>query len=221
MASSETIQPAGKTTNNDTITAWFVGAWLIIATGTAALFLVGTWRAYNAIGLEEGAIAAVGVAFPFGLSWNFSASNADLSLLVAAAAGALGALAYGARGFAYHISEGDFGREWTAWYIVQPLLGATLGAVTTAAVSAGFITGGLESGDIRPAGVLVLGFVAGMFVKQVTEKFRELVSVFFGRPQSQTEQIQARIAAVKSMEEVGDITPEAAKEKVADLMKRI
>ncbi|MCP3939487.1 MAG: hypothetical protein GY708_29420 [Actinomycetia bacterium] len=207
--------------SNDTIAAWFVGAWLVSAIGAAALFLVGTWRAYSTIGPEEGVVAEVGIGFPFGLSWDFSASNADLSLLVAAAAGALGALTYAARGLAFHISEDDFGSEWTAWYVIQPILGATLGAITTAAVSAGFITGGLESGEIRPAGVLVLGFVAGMFVKQVTEKFKELVSVFFGRPQSKTDQIQARIAAVRSMEHVGDITPEAANDKVADLMKRI
>ncbi len=86
--------------SNDTIAAWFVGAWLVSAIGAAALFLVGTWRAYSTIGPEEGVVAEVGIGFPFGLSWDFSASNADLSLLVAAAAGALGALTYAARGLA-------------------------------------------------------------------------------------------------------------------------
>ena len=192
-----------------------VGVWLAALAVFGVLFTMG---AYQELGDDGGEVS---VGFPFGWVWEFDASESDLIVYVAAGAGLIGSLVYASRALAQHVARQDFGAPWSVWYLVRPFVGAVLGAATVLAVAAGLITGGIGSDNIEPGGVMVIGFIAGLFSKQVMEKFKELVAVLFSQEPTGDQSIQAKIKMIRSLEAGGDLTPQQATDKITNLLKQI
>jgi hypothetical protein len=75
----------------------------------------------------------------------------------------------------------DFDRQYTIWYVTNPILGLALGAFVFLIIQAGFLslTAGSEDDAIRSASVIyVLAWVAGFKQNVVYEMVRRVLDVF-------------------------------------------
>lgn len=115
--------------------------------------------------------------WPFMLVWQEVSPELQVVVL-AAAAGTLGAVVTAGWAASTHISQNDFGRKWVPWYFVRVTAGLLVAPIVVLAVAAGLITGAAST-DIEPSGVAVIGFVIGLASKKALDKLESLVDVLF------------------------------------------
>jgi hypothetical protein len=101
----------------------------------------------------------------------------DLLLLVLIC-GALGSFAHGARSFVDFVGNRTLRASWSAWYLLYPLIGATLALIFYLAVRGGFMTTNAGK-DVNLYGLTAISGLVGMFSKQATTKLSEVFSTMF------------------------------------------
>jgi hypothetical protein len=101
----------------------------------------------------------------------------DLLLLVLIC-GALGSFAHGARSFVDFVGNRTLRASWSAWYLLYPLIGATLALIFYLAVRGGFLTTSAGK-DVNVYGLTAISGLVGMFSKQATTKLSEVFSTLF------------------------------------------
>jgi hypothetical protein len=162
--------------------AGLLGLLLLVFGVTLLLVLVALWPAVQPVQPANG--AAAGSQDATRTVWLFGAVRLRLRtdtalLLVAIAAGALGACVHVATSFATFVGNQRFKRSWIWWYVMRPLIGAALALFFYAAVRGGIMTSQAGSGDVNPYGVVALAALVGLFSKQATDKLREVFETLF------------------------------------------
>jgi len=104
---------------------------------------------------------------------------AALSVLFALC-GALGATLHALGSLVAFIGNEKFKNSWAAWYLAQPLRGATLAAGFFWLLQGGLL-GGIGVGQAPVNGIAMMGatFLVGLFSDPAIEKLRELFQVLF------------------------------------------
>lgn len=100
-------------------------------------------------------------------------------LLLVVILGALGSLVHVATSFADFVGNRDFYLSWSPWYLLRPLIGASLALLLYFAVRAGFLSAGAQNTSVNPYGTAALAGLAGLFSKQATDKLREVFETLF------------------------------------------
>jgi hypothetical protein len=97
-------------------------------------------------------------------------------LVLAAAAGFVGALVHVLTVFTARRGYGTLGSRFAAWYLATPVTGAALAMLLIAAIRVGLVSGG-ANGDTGANlfGVLALGAVAGLFTRKATDRLALLL----------------------------------------------
>lgn len=105
----------------------------------------------------------------------------DLRLiLLALAVGGLGAFVHCAQSYATYVGNRTLALSWSWWYVLRPLIGASLAAIFYFAVRGALFPNALSvSGDISPFGIAAIGSLSGMFSKQAVDKLDELFRSLF------------------------------------------
>jgi hypothetical protein len=114
--------------------------------------------------------------------WGATFSREVDLLLLVLICGALGSFAHGARSFVDFVGNRTLRASWSAWYLMYPLIGATLALIFYLAVRGGFMTtnAGANSGkEVNLYGLTAISGLVGMFSKQATTKLGELFSTMF------------------------------------------
>lgn len=90
-------------------------------------------------------------------------------VLVAASAGALGALLHAMR-FTVHVARDRHDWRWAPWHFLQPFRGALLGLVTYLGSRAGIavLSGGAET-NASPYAIVFASLVAGLFAQRTLD----------------------------------------------------
>ncbi|NMH96611.1 hypothetical protein [Pseudonocardia acidicola] len=97
-------------------------------------------------------------------------------LVLATAAGFVGALVHVLTVFTARRGYGTLGSRFAAWYLATPVTGAALAMLLIAAIRVGLVSGG-ANGDTGANlfGVLALGAVAGLFARKATDRLALLL----------------------------------------------
>jgi hypothetical protein len=113
--------------------------------------------------------------------WGATFSREVDLLLLVMICGALGSFAHGARSFVDFVGNRTLRASWSAWYLLYPLIGATLALIFYLAVRGGFLTTTSADGakDVNVYGLTAISGLVGMFSKQATTKLSEVFSTLF------------------------------------------
>lgn len=110
--------------------------------------------------------------------------GAYVYLLMSAVVGAFGGITGALYSLWKHVSkEMDFSKQFTIWYIVNPIMGFILGGFVYGVVQAGFIS--LQTGDTSaeitsvPYIILVLAFIVGFQQNVAWELMRRVIKTLF------------------------------------------
>lgn len=175
-AGAEADEQVENRSSNDRIAAFFVLLSLVVVGAlTVPIFL----QTYGSLaGNAAGDPTSVAIElWPFAISW--AQLSPELQVVVlAAAAGTLGAVVTAGWAASSHISAGDFGRKWVPWYFVRVTAGLLVAPIVVLAIAAGLVTGAAST-EIEPSGVAVIGFVIGLASKKALDKLESLVDVLF------------------------------------------
>jgi hypothetical protein len=167
-------KPAGKRTA-------IFGAALVI--GFASMLIAGLVNLWPVIEAEP-ASAAVATRTSSTVRLLFGAITVKLTpgtalLVLVMIVGALGSLIHVATSFADFLGNRRFYLSWSAWYLLRPVVGASLALLLYFAVRGGFLSASAQSSSINPYGIAALAGLAGLFSKQATDKLREVFETLF------------------------------------------
>lgn len=125
--------------------------------------------------------AYAGGRFEILFTWGDFAPGLEAQLIMLVMTiGALGSMVHALTSYIDFVGNRRFGRSWTGWYVLRPLVGGALALVFYFAVRGGFLSGGATStGAINPYGIATLAALAGMFSKQATDKLSEVFCTMF------------------------------------------
>ena len=170
----------GSRRSTNTLLAVTFGTALLVLFGLALIAsLVNLWPVLEGqLAAGKGAGPPATVRLLLGaLTVHVGAGSALLLLVVIA--GALGSLVHVATSFADFVGNRRFYLSWSAWYLLRPLLGASLALLLYFAVRAGFLSSGAQNTSVNPYGTAALAGLAGLFSKQATDKLREVFETLF------------------------------------------
>jgi hypothetical protein len=170
-----------------------LGLLLLILGGGLLYILVALWPAVQQVPAQETGSAASSVAAEAAGTLHLDARETvtlfgalklrlttDTALLVLViAAGALGACIHVATSFATFVGNSRLRTSWMWWYLLRPLIGASLALLFYYAVRGGVMSSQAQSGDVNPYGVAALAALVGLFSKQAADKLREVFETLF------------------------------------------
>lgn len=108
------------------------------------------------------------------------ACHAELRLLlVALLAGALGAFISTGMSFATYLGNKRLDRWWGIWYLLRPPIGMLLALLTYFLLRGGLLSPGANVSSVSPYGVAGIAGLVGMFVKEATDKLRDVAKALF------------------------------------------
>ena len=111
-----------------------------------------------------------------GVSWDYRL------LLISLWFGALGSLLHAGSSFVSFVGNRQLVASWLPWYIVRPLLGAGLAAVSYVVARAGLATtGGVPLADVSHFTVAAAAALVGLFTDRATLKLRDVFDALFPR----------------------------------------
>jgi hypothetical protein len=100
-------------------------------------------------------------------------------LLIALLSGALGAFVSSAMSFASYLGNREFDRSWSVWYLVRPPVGMVLALLVYFLLRGGLLSPGASVSSVSPYGVAGIAGLMGMFVKEATDKMRDVAAALF------------------------------------------
>jgi hypothetical protein len=96
-------------------------------------------------------------------------------------AGALGAYIHAATSFGSHLGAGDFSTSWLWWYVLRPLVGASLAGLLYLAVRGGLVSVSTGEADVNPYGMAALAGLAGLFSTPLTARLATIFDAILGK----------------------------------------
>jgi hypothetical protein len=127
-------------------------------------------------------------------------------LLVALLAGALGAFVSSAMSFASYLGNRRLDRWWTIWYLVRPPVGMVLALIAYFLLRAGLLNPGATVDNVSPYGVAGIAGLMGMFVKEATDKFRDVAAALFQSQENRRRTIPLTTAGASGSEGSSEAT---------------
>jgi hypothetical protein len=143
------------------------------------------------------------------LGWRISVNAPTLFVLVSLAGGALGGTLHAAASLTAHVASRDFGRSWTMWYLLNPLIGAALATTFLFVLQAG-LDGQSAPGSGSIYGVAAAAALTGLFSRHALRKLKDIFDVAFantGGP-DRTEPAAPAAATGASADPGGTSTPD-------------
>jgi hypothetical protein len=106
-------------------------------------------------------------------------------VMVSLIGGALGGALHGIASLTAHVAAGDFGPQWTMWYLANPFVGAALATVFLFVLQAGL------GGQAAPTsgglyGIAAVATLTGLFSRHALKKLKEIFDVAFASGESDT-----------------------------------
>jgi len=125
-------------------------------------------------------LVALNIGALFALFWMWPASgneavtqpvvDAEVEyFIIAITGGMLGTSIAVLTSFATYVGSGGLIASWSWWYIVRPLIGATMGLLTYAAIRGGILKLDQQVDVLNPYAVTALSAAAGLYSKQLVE----------------------------------------------------
>jgi len=103
-------------------------------------------------------------------------------ILLACAAGVLGASIHALRSFFWYVGQQDLKRNWVAMYLFLPVVGGALAVVFFVVFRGGLISADVGAEKLNPVGFAALGAIVGMFSQQAILKLKAVAETLFTRP---------------------------------------
>jgi hypothetical protein len=100
-------------------------------------------------------------------------------VLIALLAGALGAFISTGMSFASYLGNKRLDRWWGLWYVLRPPIGMLLALLTYFLLRGGLLSPGASVSSVSPFGVAGIAGLVGMFVKEATDKLRDVARALF------------------------------------------
>jgi hypothetical protein len=115
------------------------------------------------------------------LWWNVTLGREKNFLVIVAVAGALGSLLHGLRSLSKYVGERLMYNSWLLFYVVLPVVGASLATIVYFVLRAGLIgSAGIDESD--PFGFAAVAALVGLFSAQAAEKLKAVFEVLFAKP---------------------------------------
>jgi hypothetical protein len=112
--------------------------------------------------------------------------RAELRLIIIALfAGGLGALISTGLSFASYLGARRLDQWYTVWYILRPPVGMALALLTYFLLRAGLLNPGASVNQVSPYGVAAIGGLMGMFIKEATDKLKDVATALFKSDENQ------------------------------------
>jgi hypothetical protein len=100
-------------------------------------------------------------------------------IMIALFAGGLGAVISSGLSFASYLGSRRLDRWWTVWYLMRPPVGMALALITYFLLRAGLLSPGASVNQVSPYGVAAIGGLMGMFIKEATDKLKDVAAALF------------------------------------------
>jgi len=156
-----------------------------LAAGTLALY--GLLRFWPAPPAPSG-LAPLSARFSY-FGWHLSLTRDQQFLVVAALAGAVGALLHSLRSLSTYIGERYLFRSWIPYYLLLPLVGALLATIVYLVLRAGLLTGTTNASQPDPYGIAAIGALVGLFSAQAAEKLKAVFETLFTKAESGSQSV--------------------------------
>lgn len=99
--------------------------------------------------------------------------------VVVALSGALGGSVHSLRSLAWYVGQRNLKWSWVGFYILRPLVGATLATLFYFVLRAGLFSPSSQTKTTSPYGFAALAALVGMFSEQAVEKLKTVAEQFF------------------------------------------
>jgi IPT/TIG domain len=153
----------------------------------AILALYGLWRLWPAP-LPASGQAPASARFSY-FSWHLSLTRDQQFFVIAALAGAIGAVLHGLRSLSTYIGERYLFRSWIAYYLLLPVVGGLLATIVYLVLRAGLLTGSTNSSQPDPYGIAAISALVGLFSAQAAEKLKAVFETLFTKAETGSESI--------------------------------
>jgi hypothetical protein len=130
------------------------------------------WPAENALGGRKVHI--------FGLTR--TVSRETLFFVIIALSGALGGSVHAIRSISWYIGNRSLKWSWAPFYVLRPLVGATLATVFYFVLRAGLFSPSTQTKATSPYGFAALAALVGLFAEQAVEKLKTVAEQVFQQP---------------------------------------
>jgi hypothetical protein len=139
------------------------------------LFLI--WPAVEAVSGATELAEPQKVTF-FG-TWTVTVSPQTIYLVMVVVVATIGSIVHVATSFGSYVGNRTFKAQWTWWYVLRPLVGASIAILLYFAVVGGILSVTSEPSDVSPFGLAAIAGLAGLFSKQATDKLEEVFNTAF------------------------------------------
>lgn len=95
-------------------------------------------------------------------------------LLIVAISGAIGSYIHVATSFADFVGNRRIRSSWEVWYLLRPLIGASLAVVVYFVLRGGLISSTSGADQMSPYGIAAAAGMCGLFSKQASDKLQEI-----------------------------------------------
>jgi hypothetical protein len=130
------------------------------------------WPAEEAVGKAAGKTVHV-----FG--YHRSVSRETLFFVIVALSGALGGSIHSLRSISWYIGNRKLKWSWIPFYLLRPLVGATLATLFYFVLRAGLFSPSAQTQATSPYGFAALSALVGLFAEQAVEKLKTVAEQFF------------------------------------------
>jgi hypothetical protein len=152
-----------------------LGVVILLLGATLLYSLIQVWPAAQA-GKAPAKLAASTKITWFGR--HYAPTPESALLLIVVLAGALGAFLHVATSFSDYVGNRRLMRSWTWFYVLRPLVGASLAVIFYFAILGGLFTSQGTSA-LNPYGIAALSALVGLFSKQATNKLQQIFDTAF------------------------------------------
>ncbi len=149
----------------------------IFMAAVSLLALYGLWRFWPAPPPATGSAPAT-ARFSY-FNWQLSLTRDQQFFVLAALAGAIGAMLHGLRSLSTYIGERYLFRSWIPYYALLPLVGGLLATIVYLVLRAGLLPGATSSSQPDPYGIAAIAALVGLFSAQAAEKLKAVFETLF------------------------------------------
>lgn len=164
--------------NPDPWSAPILALYLLVVGVPALLAAISQWSDVRALTDNDAATtAAERPNILLGLDWQIG--NEELLLIFVASIGVFFACLAGLRAAATFLGTDQFDDHWWLWYLVRPLVGASIAIASYWTLRAGLLGEGSELQHLNTFGLAAIAAVSGLFARNLIDKLREFAGVLF------------------------------------------
>jgi hypothetical protein len=119
----------------------------------------------------------------YGTGMHFLLGPETLIIFIIMFSGIIGACVFSFFAISKHVGV-DFNKEYLAWYLLRPLIGAGLPLIFYFLIRGGVLTIGSGLNNLNLVGVAAISGLVGMFSENAMYKLKDLADTLFGNPPS-------------------------------------